>query len=99
MLGGRTVRELLAVIDSEELSEWQAYFRIVGPPHPWHMAGTIAAEVRNGFRTKGRAAQPIDFIPIRRPSRRQSPDEMRSAVRGVAALMEAQSANRPPEIR
>lgn len=62
-----TVRELLARIDSRELSEWVAYEQITGPLGPERSdihAGIIAATIANSNRGKGsKKAKPADFIP------------------------------------
>lgn len=61
-----TVRELLSRIDSRELSEWQAFFRL--EPMPEQRAdfrsGVIASVIANSNRTKNtKPFEPHDFIP------------------------------------
>lgn len=60
-----TVRELLARIDSRELSEWMAYYNLDpwGPERADLRAGTIAATVANCHAAKGHTFRPSDFIP------------------------------------
>lgn len=71
---GKTVRQLLAEIDSEELTEWIAFERL--EPFGSHMddfrAGQVCATVAN-YAGKVRnedaaAAQPGDFMPSLRQS-------------------------------
>lgn len=65
-----TVRELLARIDSRELSEWLAFFSM----EPWGTetedlrAGVIASTIANVNRDKKKQAKPYkpaDFVPKR----------------------------------
>lgn len=65
-----TVRELLAQIDSRELSEWWAFYQL----EPWGCetedlrSGVVAATVANANRDpkkRYRAYQPTDFMPSR----------------------------------
>lgn len=53
-------------IDSEELSEWIAYFNIVGPPDPWLQAGTVCATMANVMGAGKKRYKPADFVPARR---------------------------------
>lgn len=79
---GCTVRELLARIDSRELTEWMAYERLAGPlggRRIDHAAALVTAAVVNTNRAKGPARQPADFLPPwgqPKPRRRMSPDEL-----------------------
>lgn len=77
-----TVRELLARIDSQELSEWMAFFEL----EPWGAevddwrAGLVAATVANTNRDPKKQRKPFlpkDFMPQRRqdPASPQSPEE------------------------
>lgn len=63
---GCTVRELLQRIDSREISEWAAYYRI----NPW---GQFRADLRMGIQAalfanansqKGKTFKPSDFMPF-----------------------------------
>jgi hypothetical protein len=62
-----TVGELLARIDSRELTAWMAYERVAGPLGPERadmQAAIIASTIANANRGKrGRAFKPEDFIP------------------------------------
>lgn len=61
-----TVRELLARIDSRELSEWMAYYELnpFGSVRTDLNAGVIAATIANVNRGKnGKTFQPADFMP------------------------------------
>lgn len=82
------MREMLARVDSRELSEWAAYERVAGPLGGARgdiQAGIIAATVNNVNRKKGaRPATPAKFVPEwGKGLRRQEPDEM---FRQVAAF-------------
>ena len=77
-----TVRELLSRIDSRELSEWFAYYRL----NPWGQeradlrAGTIAATVANAMGCGG--FKPSDFMPTYGPPPEEKPktlEELKSA--------------------
>lgn len=61
-----TVRQVLAEMDSRELSEWAAY-DLVEPFGPWRedlRSGIVASTVANALRGKnGRSYQPTDFVP------------------------------------
>jgi hypothetical protein len=71
-----TVRELLARIDSRELSEWMAYFSL----EPWGtevedwragmIAGTIA-NVNRDPKKRRRPFEPKDFMPQRVPESKE----------------------------
>ena len=76
-----TVRELLARIDSHELTEWAAYFNL----EPWGTetddwrAGMVASTIANVNRDSKRQRKPFvpqDFMPTRAVSEKeeQSPD-------------------------
>src|SRR5437879_9524104 len=64
---GRTVGELLARIDSRELSEWKAYERLYGPLGPSRddqLMAILAATTRNSFISReSDAVTPADFMP------------------------------------
>lgn len=71
-----TVRALLARIDSQELTEWAAYFGL----EPWGTevedwrAGLIASTIANANRDpkkRREAYQPQDFMPKREPKPEQ----------------------------
>lgn len=63
---GRTVRELLASIDSNELTEWMAFERIepFGGLHDDFRAGAICAAVTNPYVPKDKPSLGAsDFMP------------------------------------
>lgn len=79
-----TVRELLARIDSRELTEWQVYFNL----EPWGTeiedwrAGMIAstiAEVNRDPKKQKKPFEPDDFMPKRdaQPKTEQTAADMR----------------------
>jgi hypothetical protein len=82
-----TVRELLARIDSAELSEWIAFDRVCPLPDGWTQTGVIASTMANLWTTGGRRYKPADFAPRRAQSaEQQSAHEL--------ALFDAMTANR-----
>lgn len=64
---GRSVRELLATVSSEELTMWMAFDRSE-PIGDWRQDlgfGVIASTIANVNRTKNHPAfAPIDFMPL-----------------------------------
>lgn len=74
------MRQLLAEIDSEELTEWIAFERIepFGSPMEDFRAGQVCSTVAN-YAGKVRSdeappAQPGDFMPALRPPSERKPD-------------------------
>ena len=69
-----TVRELLARIDSRELSEWQAYYGINpwGPERADLRAGVIASTTANCMSERG-GFKPSDFVPKYGPQPEDEP--------------------------
>lgn len=61
-----SVRQVLAEIDSRELTEWAAY-ELVEPFGPWRedlRSGIVASTIANTMRGKGaRPFTPDDFMP------------------------------------
>jgi len=89
-----TVRELLARIDSRELSEWMAFFRL----EPWGTevedlrAGIVAATVANANRDPKKQRKPYrpqDFMPQwdRQRSEEQTPEEQKRIIEMWHALL------------
>lgn len=80
MVLGKTVRQLLAEIDSEELTEWIAFERIepFGSPMDDFRAGQVCATVANYAgkvrNNEAAAAQPGDFMPMLRSPAERKPD-------------------------
>ena len=90
-----TVKELLARIDSRELSEWMAYFSL----EPWGTevedwrAGMIAATISNVNRDEKKRKKPFepkDFIPQRKkpPVEEQSPEEQAKILKMWAGVVD-----------
>lgn len=64
---GCTVRELLARIDSRELSEWMCFYTLepFGDVRGDLQAGIVAATIANANSGKGsKTFQPADFMPL-----------------------------------
>ena len=83
-----TVRELLARMDSLELSEWVAFYSL----EPWGderadlRQAITSATLANIHRGKGqRAYKPEDFMPLQEPGPKQTPEEMTAALRQIVA--------------
>ena len=81
-----TVRELLARIDSRELTEWAAYFEM----EPWGTevedwrAALVTSTIANANRDPKKRAKPFepkDFMPRRVPVEEQTPDDHTRALR------------------
>jgi len=90
-----TVKELLARIDSRELSEWMAYFSL----EPWGTevedwrAGLVASTVANVNRDEKKRKKPFepkDFIPQRAkpPVEEQSPEEQAKILKMWAGVVD-----------
>jgi hypothetical protein len=72
---GKTVRELLANIDSEEISEWQAYDARWPLPDAWQIGARICRVVMCASGNYKQVPQESAFIPaVKRPE--QSADQM-----------------------
>lgn len=88
-LGGMTVKEMLARIDSREITEWMVYEKIAGPLGGKRVdvgAAIVAATVANTNRRKGtKAANPDDFVP--KWDDYQSDEDMWAQIREANAAM------------
>lgn len=78
---GVTVAELLSRIDSRELSEWMAFYKL----EPWGderadlRIAILASLYANANRKKGQAPfKPSDFIPRFEPPEEQPPEQMKA---------------------
>ena len=91
-----TVRELLARIDSRELSEWMVYYRL----EPWGtevddwragMIASVIANVNRDPKKQNKPFQPTDFMPRRAPveDREQTEEEMLLAIWQIHARFQA----------
>ena len=88
---GKTVKQLLAEVDSAELSEWIAFDQVEPLPDPYWQAGVIAATVANsaGGRRGGGSFGPADFMPASRTRAEQTPAEGRAILDALAARRNA----------
>ena len=81
-----TVRELLARIDSKELSEWMAYYEVnpFGSVRDDLQAGIIASTIANVNRGKNdKSFTPSDFMPyMDKPQ--QSEDDIQAVMDALA---------------
>jgi hypothetical protein len=73
------VRQLLAEVDSRELSEWMAFDRLEPLPDGYFQAAVIASTVANTMGGGRRKWKPKDFMPKTRTARR-----VQSAAEGLA---------------
>ena len=74
---GMTVRELLARIDSHELSEWIEYYKTdpFGNALSDLQSGIIAATIANVNRGKNtQSYQPSDFMPLQEKPKQEESD-------------------------
>jgi len=89
-----TVKELLARIDSRELTEWMAYYSL----EPWGTepedlrAGIIASTIANVNRDQKKQRKPFtpkDFMPVwdRPPKQEQTPEEQRKIIEMWQAIL------------
>lgn len=85
-----TVRELLARIDSRELTEWRVYYGMNpwGPEREDLRAGTIASVMANCHSTE-KTFQPSDFMPEFGAAQRepQSDEQLRDMAIRINAMM------------
>jgi hypothetical protein len=81
-----TVREMLDRISSLELAEWMIYYGIdpFGNERQDLQAGIIAATVANANAGKGKAFQPIDFMPYAEDKPAQTGDDMKALLHRMA---------------
>ena len=81
-----TVRELLARIDSRELAEWMQFYAIdpFGTQRDDLQAGIVAATIANANSSKGKAFQPIDFMPYADGKKEQTSDDMKALLNSIA---------------
>lgn len=86
---GCTVRQLLASIDSQELTHWLAYYRL----EPWGewrsdaRAATICSVIANALRTRGPAVGPEKFMLKFEGDKRQTPEEMAERLATFTAMV------------
>jgi hypothetical protein len=89
---GKTVRQLLAEIDSAELSEWLAFDAEYTIPDAHFSAATISLAVTRSM--TGSRVEAGDFAPIyKAPPRIQTAAEAIAALRSFSALHNRKSKN------
>lgn len=87
---GKTVKQLLKEVDSAELTEWRAYYRIepFGTEQDYLQAGIISSVIANVNKSKSTSPfNPYDFVPSSfkaRIARKQSPEDMIKAFEAMA---------------
>lgn len=77
-------------MDSEEISEWFAFSRIIPLANPWLQTGVLAAVTSNAWFKGNR--KPEDFMPVAprpRQPRQQSPAEVIAIMRMFASCIPA----------
>ena len=83
---GCTVRELLARIDSRELSEWMCFYNLdpFGEVRGDLQAGIVASTIANANSGKGsKTFQPADFMPLMEKPK-QDEDDMLAIMTAMA---------------
>lgn len=63
---GRSVKELLATVDSQELSEWAAFDQICPLPNPWLQTARICRTIMAASGNYKRLPDEEVFIPASR---------------------------------
>lgn len=81
-----TVRQLLASLDSRELSAWLAFDRVYRLAEPYYGPARIACEIARGY---GESRSVAEFLPIRPAPKPQSPRVMSAMIRQAVADAEA----------
>ena len=79
------MREMLARIDSYELSEWMQYYALdpFGTEREDLQAGIVASTIANANSGKGKAFQPSDFMPYL-DKNEQTPEDMKTLLNTMA---------------
>ena len=72
------VDAMLERLTPQEMTEWEAFFLIVGPPSDsWRQTGLVAAMINNVNVTKDRdCRQPEEFMPILQKKRQRRQGEL-----------------------
>lgn len=81
-----TVRELLARMNSRELAEWMAYYRLepFGELRADVRAGMVASTIANVHRQPGKAPfGPLDFLAFPEPQPKAEPEDMNTKVKAI----------------
>lgn len=95
---GKTVKQLLREIDSAELTEWYAYFKLepFGSEADFLQAGIISSVVANVNKGKNtKPFEPYDFVPSSfkaKLSKKQSPED-------ILAVFEAMGAKKVKRVK
>lgn len=80
---GRSVKELLNTVDSEELSEWAAFDQIYPLPNPWLQTARICRTIMAASGNYKRVPDEDIFIP----SARKKPQSQEQMMQELAKLM------------
>lgn len=86
---GKTVRQLLLELDSEELSEWMAYDQLEPLPDAHWDSGMMASTVVNMFGKANRRYKPTDFMPSYKCVKEHSPEHDMAILDAMIADQEA----------
>jgi len=87
---------MLAVLTSKQITEWIEYHAIEpwGEPAAWYRSGILASLIANIHRAKNAPPfTPADFMPKnpeRTKPKKQSPEEMKTALLQIAAANKGQ---------
>lgn len=75
---------MLERLNSVQITEWQAFFRLepFGHNMDYYMLGQIASLLYNAYRGKGKSARkPMDFVPFYKgPGEKQDAEEIKSVL-------------------
>lgn len=85
---GKTVRQLLSEMDSQELSEWMAFDQIEPLPDPYWASGMVASTMCNLWGKRSKPYKPKEFMPTYQV--KPSPAQDR-------AILDALMAKQPPQ--
>lgn len=80
---GRSVKELLETVDSQELSEWAAFDQIYPLPNPWLQTARICRTIMAASGNYKRVPDEDIFIP----SARKKPQSQEQMMQELAKLM------------
>lgn len=80
---GRSVKELLETVDSQELSEWAAFDQIYPLPNPWLQTARICRTIMAASGNYKRVPDEDIFIP----SSRKKPQSQEQMMQELAKLM------------
>lgn len=81
---GRSVKELLKTVDSEELSEWAAFDQIYPLPNPWLQTARICRTIMAASGNYKRVPDEDVFIPAARKKPQTQEQMMQELAKLVA---------------